>query len=128
MIILGVDNRVILWVAIITTIIGHLNHSNLNISWGPLRYVFNSPRMHVWHHAYTLPEDRPGGVNFGISLSLWDWLFGTAWWPSPSEKPDQQPDRLGFPDMESYPQARIWLVSGIVLVAYIAAYQFFGYR
>ena len=42
-------------------------------------------------------------VNFGIGLSVWDWLFGTAYWPDPDAAPEQQPERLGFPDMDEYP-------------------------
>jgi len=117
--VLGVDGRVILAIAVVATLIGHLNHSNLYLSWGPVRYLLNSPRMHVWHHDRDWPEDRPRGVNFGISLSLWDWLFGTAWWPDSGECPEQQPSRLGFEGMDRYPRAlidrlaypvsRIWL-------------------
>jgi sterol desaturase/sphingolipid hydroxylase (fatty acid hydroxylase superfamily) len=104
---LGVPGRVVLWIAIAGTVIGHLNHSNLNLTWGPLRYLFNSPRMHVWHHMYTLPPGRNGGVNFGITLSLWDWLFGTSYWPDEQHAPTQQPDRLGFPGIERYPRGLI---------------------
>lgn len=103
LVVLGVSGDVILWIAIFGTVIGDLNHSNLNISWGPLRYLFNSPRMHVWHHMYALPEDHRQGVNFGISLSLWDWIFRTAYWPAPDEAPEQQPEKLGFPDMDEFP-------------------------
>ncbi len=105
LIILGVDERVILAIAVVVTLIGHLNHSNLNISWGPLRYVLNSPRMHVWHHDYRWPAGRPNGVNFGIALSTWDWLFGTAWWPTPEQSPIQQPERLGFQGDEQFPRS-----------------------
>ena len=60
LVLLGVDGQVILWVAIFGTLIGHLNHSNLNLTWGPLRYVFNSPRMHIWHHDKQLtPANTP---------------------------------------------------------------------
>lgn len=38
--------------------IGHLNHANVKISYGPLKYIFNNPLMHIWHHAYALPEDQ----------------------------------------------------------------------
>lgn len=68
LIVLGVDSTVILCIAVVGTLIGHLNHSNLDLTWGPLRYVMNSPRMHVWHHALELPKNRRFGVNFGISL------------------------------------------------------------
>ncbi|MCI0410433.1 MAG: sterol desaturase family protein, partial [Acidobacteria bacterium] len=80
------------------------NHSNLNITWGPLRYLLNLPRMHVWHHDREWPADRPRGVNFGIALSVWDWLAGTASWPTPRESQEQQPRSLGFQDMERFPR------------------------
>lgn len=79
--------------------IGHLNHANLNLSWGPLKYIFNNPVMHIWHHAYALPESRKKGVNFGISLSLWDYLFGTHYIPSSGRD-----IKLGFEGMENYPK------------------------
>jgi sterol desaturase/sphingolipid hydroxylase (fatty acid hydroxylase superfamily) len=74
--------------------IGHLNHANIKLSWGPLKYILNNPIMHLYHHAYDLPRGK-FGVNFGISLSLWDYLFHT----------DHVPDingeiKLGFPGDE----------------------------
>jgi sterol desaturase/sphingolipid hydroxylase (fatty acid hydroxylase superfamily) len=94
--VLGADGRALFAVAIFGTLIGHLNHSNLAIGWGPLRYVLNSPRMHVWHHD-RIPRGGHGR-NFGIVLSLWDWIFGTAYWPRSGG-----PERLGFEGMESFP-------------------------
>ena len=58
--------------------------------------------MHVWHHMYALPESREKGVNFGINLSIWDWLFRTSYWSAPEESP-----KLGFPDMDEYPRSFI---------------------
>lgn len=98
--VLGVDTVVIFIIAIINTLIGHLNHSNLPISWGPLRYLINSPKMHIWHH--DVVSRFRGGQNFGISLSIWDWIFGTAYMPQ-----EGTPARLGFQDMENYPQSLI---------------------
>ena len=105
LVVLGVEGRVILWIAIFGTVIGHLNHSNLNLTWGPLRYVLNSPRMHIWHHDHDPPAEHPQGVNFGISLSVWDWVFGTAWWPSREDAPTQQPARLGFAGLKRFPRS-----------------------
>lgn len=66
---------------------------------GPvMKYIFNSPEMHIWHHAYNLPEDRRYGVNFGLSLAVWDYLFGTAHIPH-----NGRDIRLGFPGIESFP-------------------------
>lgn len=104
LIVLGVDGGVILVIAVVGTLIGHLNHSNIDISWGPLRYVINSPRMHVWHHDHDLPAGRHLGVNFAICLSVWDWIFGTAYWPSREQSPEQQPHRVGFRGEEQFPR------------------------
>ncbi len=64
-----------------------------------MKKVFNHPEMHIWHHAYDLPEDKRFGVNFGISLALWDYLFGTVYMPHSGRD-----IRLGFPGIESFPQ------------------------
>jgi len=67
---------------------------------GPvMKYVFNSPEMHIWHHSYDLPEEHRYGVNFGISLALWDYLFRTAYIPYSGRD-----IRLGFPGIETFPQ------------------------
>ncbi len=79
--------------------IGHLNHSNIKLSYGPLKYVFNNPVMHLYHHAYELPKGT-FGVNFGISLSLWDYLFGTNHIPEDSGK-----IALGFKGEENVPKS-----------------------
>jgi len=49
---------------------------------GPfMKYIFNSPEMHIWHHSFELPEERRYGINFALTLSVWDYLFGTAYVP-----------------------------------------------
>jgi len=63
--------------------IGHLNHANVKITYGPFKYILNNPVMHLYHHAKSLPNGR-FGVNFGISLSLWDYLFGFTHIPESS--------------------------------------------
>jgi sterol desaturase/sphingolipid hydroxylase (fatty acid hydroxylase superfamily) len=80
--------------------IGHLNHSNLHITWGPLKYIFNNPVMHLWHHVYDLPKGFKHGINYGISLSLWDYIFGTASIPK-----DDAHIKLGYPGVEHMPQS-----------------------
>jgi 3-mercaptopyruvate sulfurtransferase SseA/sterol desaturase/sphingolipid hydroxylase (fatty acid hydroxylase superfamily) len=82
--------------AIVGTLIGHLNHSNLDLGRGAWRYLINSPRMHIWHHDAAATGRTT--VNFGIIFSAWDWLFGTA------KMPDQPPARLGFSDDTSMPR------------------------
>jgi sterol desaturase/sphingolipid hydroxylase (fatty acid hydroxylase superfamily) len=83
---------------VVSTLIGHLNHSNLRWDYGPLRYLVNSPRMHIWHHDEIM--HYKGGQNFGIVLSVFDWVFKTAYMPEDEE----QPDRLGFSDLPQFPK------------------------
>lgn len=94
---LQADYRIYLGVAVLSTLIGHLNHSNLNISWGKARYILNSPRMHIWHHDYQLHFKC--GCNFAVVFSLWDWIFKTAYFP---DYP-QNPDKLAFKGVENLP-------------------------
>lgn len=77
--------------------IGHLNHANIYLPLGPLKYLLNSPQMHIWHHAKELPKGT-SGVNYGITLSIWDYLFGTVWMPH-----DGRDIELGFEGVEKYP-------------------------
>jgi sterol desaturase/sphingolipid hydroxylase (fatty acid hydroxylase superfamily) len=92
----GLDDFFILHM--ITILIGHLNHANVKITYGPLKYVLNNPVMHLWHHAKYLPEGSHG-VNYGISLSVWDYLFGTAYIPIENEN-----EPLGFDHIEEFPK------------------------
>ncbi|MDG1571557.1 sterol desaturase family protein [Robiginitalea sp. M366] len=78
--------------------IGHLNHANIKLTWGPLKYILNNPVMHLYHHAYHLPAGSYG-VNFGISLSLWDYLFRTNYVPE-----DSGTIPIGFPGDEAFPK------------------------
>lgn len=79
--------------------IGHLNHSNIKLSYGPLKYILNNPVMHLYHHSYELPENRRYGVNYGISLSLWDYLFNTHYVPE-----DSGEIKLGYKGDEDMPK------------------------
>lgn len=92
---LGGDPQPLFVAYVVGTAWGHYNHANVRWRLGPLRFVFNSPSMHLWHH----DASSEGGVakNFGIVLSLWDWVFRTAFWP------DRDPARLGFPGDEEVP-------------------------
>ncbi|MBU3678220.1 MAG: sterol desaturase family protein [Candidatus Kapabacteria bacterium] len=84
-------------VGVFATAVGHLNHANIVLPIGPLKYLFNTPQMHIWHHAKNLPEGVKS-VNYGLTLSVWDWLFGTAYMPTSGRD-----ITLGFEDVEHYP-------------------------
>jgi sterol desaturase/sphingolipid hydroxylase (fatty acid hydroxylase superfamily) len=66
---------------------------------GPImKKLFNSPEMHIWHHAKEIPDNRKYGVNFGISLAIWDYIFGTNYIPYEGGNIE-----LGFDGMENFP-------------------------
>lgn len=65
-----------------------------------IKYIFNSPEMHIWHHAYHLPKERYSGVNFGLTLSCWDYIFGTKYIPSSGRDIE-----LGFEGVDEFPDS-----------------------
>jgi sterol desaturase/sphingolipid hydroxylase (fatty acid hydroxylase superfamily) len=83
-------------------LVGHLNHANLGWSYGVFGKIINNPKMHIWHHSKELPESHPYGMNFGLTLSLWDYLFGTAYVPK-----DGKNINLGFEGVDEY-QTNFW--------------------
>jgi len=93
----GIDDFFIVY--IFTLAVGHFNHSNVKLPLGPLKFVLNNPQMHIWHHAKHLPEGRPYGVNYGLTLSLWDYLFKTDYIPY-----EGRDIELGFPGSEQFPK------------------------
>ena len=93
---LGFGMEAILFHAIFGTLIGHLNHANLNLDYGPFRYLLNNPRMHIWHHDFDAKDS--GTRNFGIIFSCWDYLFGTAY------VPDHPPRKIGFEGADQFPR------------------------
>ena len=109
MILVGAEPEHAFFVHFFSITVGHLNHANVRITWGPLKYVFNNSVMHLYHHAKELPADRANGVNFGISLSIWDYIFKKNYIPQ-----DQDGDYvLGFDGIENYPKGFFrQLVSG----------------
>jgi sterol desaturase/sphingolipid hydroxylase (fatty acid hydroxylase superfamily) len=86
------ESALVAWSAI-DVFFGILNHANTRLRLGPLVYVFVGPEMHLWHHAR---DPRFGQVNFGNNLSIFDWMFGTAY------VPDRLPEEFGVPD-DDYP-------------------------
>ncbi len=97
---IGIGLRDFFIIHIFTLAVGHFNHSNFKIPLGPLKYLFNNPQMHIWHHAMDIPKERPYGVNFGITLSIWDYLFRTNYIPH-----DGRDIKLGFSDLDKFPKS-----------------------
>jgi sterol desaturase/sphingolipid hydroxylase (fatty acid hydroxylase superfamily) len=96
---LGYGLKEFILVHLFALAIGHLNHANLGWDYGPLKYIFNNPKMHIWHHAKEIPEGHKYGVNYGLTLSLWDYIFGTASVPKSGRDVE-----LGFDDEQNFPK------------------------
>tara|TARA_R110000850_G_scaffold6278_1_gene24670 strand:- start:119 stop:532 length:414 start_codon:yes stop_codon:yes gene_type:complete len=96
----GVNLADVFIVHFISIAIGHLNHANIGWDYGFLKYIFNNPKMHIWHHSKKIPNKY--GVNFGISLSVWDYIFKTNYIPR-----DGRDIELGFNDENEFPHGFI---------------------
>jgi sterol desaturase/sphingolipid hydroxylase (fatty acid hydroxylase superfamily) len=94
---LGVSEESLVILAATDALIASFCHANLNWRIGPLIYVFNGPEMHHWHHA--CGADRRD-CNFGNNLSIFDWLFGTAYLSG------DEPREFGVDDRD-YPEGNI---------------------
>jgi len=86
----------------VSAIWGMFIHANVDVRLGRLQYVLNGPEMHRWHHA-----DDPAAYdkNFATKLAVWDWIFGTAYFP---DRRVRKADRYGLADVvypERFPQA-----------------------
>ena len=63
--------------------------------------------MHLYHHAKNLPKGQMPGVNFGLSLSLWDYIFKTNYIPQDKDGSFE----LGFDDIDEFPRTFIKQIS-----------------
>jgi sterol desaturase/sphingolipid hydroxylase (fatty acid hydroxylase superfamily) len=79
-VLLGAAPQVAVWKGVVSAVWGMFIHSNLDVRLGPLQYLFNGPEMHRWHHALAREAE---GRNFATKLAVWDWLFGSAFFPDP---------------------------------------------
>lgn len=77
-------------------------HSPIDVHFGPLRRLIADNRFHRIHHSL---ETRHYDRNFSVGLSLWDALFGTAYWPARDEWPS-----VGVPDLPAPRTLRTFLL------------------
>jgi sterol desaturase/sphingolipid hydroxylase (fatty acid hydroxylase superfamily) len=77
-VLLGAAPEVAVIKGLISAVWGMFIHSNLDVRLGWLQYLINGPEMHRWHHA---TDPAAFNKNFGTKLAIWDWIFGTAYFP-----------------------------------------------
>ncbi len=71
---LGAPLAVVKWLSAVTAFIGMLTHCNVEMRFGPLSWLFNTPELHRWHHSKDL---REGNKNYCENVMIWDHVFGT---------------------------------------------------
>lgn len=76
-------------------------HSSSRVDFGPLRLFFCDNRFHRIHHSL---EERHFDRNFGAFTTIWDRLFGTAWFPASDEWP-----ATGLAEIDQPRSIRRWL-------------------
>ena len=81
---------------VVMTFTSYFTHANIDVGYRSWVYLVNSPRMHHWHHSYDLPEGKVW--NYGTTLSIWDWIFRTAYLPA-----EGHAKRLGFSGQDRMP-------------------------
>lgn len=73
MVLLGAPAEVVALFAVFSQTGAFLQHCNVRLS-SRLTWLFNTPEHHRWHHSSTREEAHH---NFGGTLVVWDFLFGT---------------------------------------------------
>lgn len=84
---LGLDSDAAGALAFLSNYLQAMNHANIRTTLGPLRFILVSPQHHRIHHSL---EREHYNINYGSTISTWDYLFHTR-----------------FPDKAVYPAAGI---------------------
>ena len=96
LVVMGSGEVMLAYFGIITTIHGIFQHANIQLRLGPLNWFFSMAELHRWHHSKTLHE---ANHNYGQTVSVWDWVFGTRYLPANREPPEE----IGIADLPSFP-------------------------
>jgi sterol desaturase/sphingolipid hydroxylase (fatty acid hydroxylase superfamily) len=91
-VLLGAAPEVAIYKGMIDSIWGMYIHANIDVEEGWLQYIINGPEMHHWHHA---ADAEAHNKNFATKLAVWDWLFGTAYYPK-----GRKPKQYGLPEVD----------------------------
>lgn len=78
-----------------------LQHTEVRWNCGPLRKILVTPNFHAFHHS---TDPAHYNRNFGTTLSVWDYCFGTA------VEGQERPSRYGLSDVEMTTIASTFLV------------------
>jgi len=88
---LGADPAVVPIKALLDAMFGMFIHANIRVNLGPLKYIINTPNLHLWHHANYREVFH---ANFSTKFSFFDYLFGTVY--DPGHAPGDKPENWGL--------------------------------
>ncbi|WDF55409.1 sterol desaturase family protein [Mucilaginibacter sp. KACC 22063] len=91
-ILLGADPVVVPIKALLDAMFGIFIHANVRVRLGKLKYLINTPELHLWHHANYKEVFH---ANFSTKFSFWDYLLGTVY--DPGHAPGDKPENWGLP-------------------------------
>ncbi len=90
------DERVLALVLVFQGAHAFFQHSNVDVRLGPLNWLLSMAEVHRWHHSRRVEE---ANANYGQTVLVWDWVFGTRKVPG-----GEPPADTGLTDMPWFPQ------------------------
>lgn len=108
-VLLGVSREVLGAYFVFYAVNGFFQHSNCAVRLGVLNRIIAGPELHRWHHS-EFPEESNN--NFGNNLIVWDWIFGTRFFPSGREVGNLGLINRGYPS-GFWQQMRTPFVAGL---------------
>ncbi len=75
---IGVDKAALDIYVTVAALQAIIIHSNLDVPWGPLKYIVVTPQYHHWHHSSEAPAID---TNYAAHTPLFDRLFSTYHMP-----------------------------------------------
>jgi len=90
-ILLGADPVVVPIKVMLDAMFGMFIHANIKVKLGKLKYLINSPELHIWHHANYKEVFH---ANFSTKFAIWDYALGTVY--EPGRPPGDRPENWGL--------------------------------
>ncbi|MEW6271768.1 MAG: sterol desaturase family protein [Thermodesulfobacteriota bacterium] len=94
--VLGAGESVLALFGVVTIVVGLFQHANVDVTLGPLSYVFSIGELHRWHHS---PRAAEANHNYGNNFMLWDVVFGTRYLPAERRPPAE----IGIEGLGAFP-------------------------
>ena len=78
LVLLGIPHAVAIYYLLFAYVIAFASHANVASANGVLGWLLVTPESHRWHHS---ADSAECDHNFGQSVIVWDWVFGTRYLP-----------------------------------------------